>query len=80
LRTVADAYQRGFVKRFRRSSPLVISKQMTGCYRHNGLYRLVFLQNIVHLPQAKHHLLGNVFGFLAVGTTASANLNGLHSP
>lgn len=58
----------------------MVSQHVPRHQSNDGLYRAVLLQFVVHLPQAEHHILGDVFCFVFARSVADANAESLLSP
>jgi hypothetical protein len=58
----------------------MVSQYVPRHKRNDSLYRAVLLQFVVHLPQAEHHILSDVFCFVFARSVANTNAESLLPP
>jgi hypothetical protein len=58
----------------------MVAQHVPGHEGDDSLYRTILFQFVVHLPQAEHHILGDIFCFVLARSAADANAQRLLSP
>ena len=80
MRTSRESDNGSLVKLSHRLAALPITRQVTGHHHRQSFNRPVVVELVAHLPESKHHVLRNVFGFCLADSTATANVKSLLPP